>query len=144
MALVERDGRARSFHIKRINSDIISPILNEHISKDSALMTDEANVYKAMSLDKHFAGHGTVKHRVHEYVRGINYTNSVEGFFSILKRGMTGIYQHCSRHHLKRYLAEFDFRYTFREKLGYDDIARTNEALRGIKGKRLTYQRTYG
>jgi transposase-like protein len=143
VALVERDGRVRSFHIKRINSQVIGPILKEHISLDSAIMTDEAGIYKAMSLEKHFAGHGTVNHGLHEYVRGINYTNTVEGYFSILKRGMTGIYQHCSRHHLKRYLAEFDFRYSYREKLGYDDIARTNEALKGIKGKRLTYQRTY-
>jgi transposase-like protein len=141
VALVERDGRVRSFHVNRIDSSTVGPILECQIAKDSAIMTDEAAFYKAMSLEKQFAGHGTVNHSIQEYVRGINYTNSVEGFFSILKRGMTGIYQHCSRHHLKRYLAEFDFRYSFREKLGFNDMARTDKALQGIHGKRLTYRR---
>ncbi len=141
VALVERNGRARSFHVNRVNSETLGPILKCQIAQDSAVMTDESGVYAAAKLGEHFAGHATVSHSKYEYARGINFTNNVEGFFSILKRGMTGIYQHCSRHHLKRYLAEFDFRYTFREKLGFNDMARTNLALIGIKGKRLTYRR---
>ena len=81
-----------------------------------------------------------MNHSIDEYVRGDVHTNTIENYFSILKRGLNGVYQHCSKEHLKRYLCEYDFRYNYREKLGYDDIARTNEALKGIVGKRLTYQ----
>jgi len=104
-------------------------------------MTDEAQVYQGIGWN--FTEHGTVNHRAQEYVRGDVYTNTAEGYFSILKRGIYGIYQHVSEAHLKRYLAEFDFRYTNRVARGVDDAARTDLAVKGIKGKRLTY-RTVG
>lgn len=91
-------------------------------------------------IAKRYAEHLTVNHRQDEYVRGEASTNTVEGFFSIFKRGMNGVYQHCDSQHLHRYLAEFDFRYNHRVKLGVDDLQRTDNALRGIGGKRLTYR----
>jgi hypothetical protein len=104
-------------------------------------MTDESNVYN--SADNHFAGHGTTNHSTGEYVdpeiREIH-SNTVEGYFSIFKRGMKGVYQHCGEQHLHRYLAEFEFRYNNREALGCNDADRSRAALRGIVGKRLTYQ----
>jgi hypothetical protein len=87
-----------------------------------------------------FASHNAVNHSLGEYARGFIHTNTVEGFFSIFKRGMRGVYQHCREKHLHRYLAEFDFRYTFRAATGYDDAARTAEALKGARGKRLMYR----
>ena len=101
-------------------------------------MTDEARHYVAVG--KEFAEHGTVEHSAEEYVRGDFHTNTVEGFYSIFKRGMKGVYQHCAEKHLHRYLAEFDFRYSNRSALGVDDQDRASNALRGIVGKRLTYQ----
>lgn len=115
IALVERDGQVRSFHVKRVCASTLAPIINEQVSKDTALITDEAPYYK--SIGKQYAGHGTVNHGIREYVRGSIHTNTIEGYFSIVKRGLNGIYQHCSSKHLKRYLAEYDFRYTFRLKL---------------------------
>jgi len=93
-------------------------------------------------LGKHFASHETVNHSINEYVRGDVFTNTVEGSFSIFKRGMKGVYQHCGEQHLHRYLAEFDFRYSSRAKLGINDAARADRALMGITGKRLTYLQT--
>ena len=138
ITLVERDGRARSFHVNSVNSDTVRKILHEQIAGDSAIMTDEAPIYKNPVKD-FFAGHGSVNHSVNEYVRGPIHTNTIEGFFSILKRGINGTYQHCSARHLKRYLAEFDFRYTYREKTGYNDEQRAEMLLKGISGKRLMY-----
>jgi ISXO2-like transposase domain len=89
-----------------------------------------------------FASHESVNHSEDEWVRGDAHTNTVEGFFSIFKRGMTGVYQHCGEQHLHRYLAEFDFRYSNRVKLGVDDTERTRRAIKGAGGKRLTYRRT--
>jgi len=104
-------------------------------------MTDESPTYTPIGRD--FAGHGAVNHSIEEYVRGgFWHTNTVENYFSILKRGITGIYHHVSQQHLKRYLAEFDFRYNERATLGVDDDARFARAAVGIRGKRLTYQRT--
>ena len=103
-------------------------------------MTDEAPHY--VRVGKEFAEHGTVNHGREEYARGEVTTNTVEGYFSIFKRGMKGVYQHCSEKHLHRYLAEFDFRYNNRSALGVEDEARTRTALEGIKGKRLTYRVT--
>jgi ISXO2-like transposase domain len=103
-------------------------------------MTDESNVYAGVGWN--FASHETVCHSAKEYVRGEVHTNTVEGYFSILKRGVYGVYQHVSEAHLKRYLSEFDFRYNTRIKLGFDDVARADLALLGIKGKRLTYETT--
>jgi transposase-like protein len=136
VSLVERDGKVRSFHVDRVNAHTLRPILVTRINRASALMTDEARVYKKMG--KEFNYHGTVNHSINEYVRcgSFIHTNTVEGYFSILKRGITGIYQHCSQQHLKRYLCEFDFRYNERH---VTDMERTGKALEGIKGKRLTY-----
>jgi len=101
-------------------------------------MTDEAGQYT--HLGKHFTEHDFVSHGKGEYGRGKTHTNTVEGFYSVFKRGMVGVYQHCSSQHLHRYAAEFDFCYNNRMKLGVDDNARTNNALKGIVGKRLTYK----
>ena len=105
------------------------------------MLTDEAHFYRRPGLD--FAAHRRVAHAQDEYVSATDrtvHTNTVEGFFSIFKRGMKGIYQQCGQQHLQRYLHEFDFRYTFRAANGYDDAARTAEALKGARGKRLTYR----
>lgn len=136
ISLVERDGKVRSFHVPAVSRDTLEPILFTQMSRKSYLMTDEASVYK--SSGKEFSGHGTVNHSINEYVRhgGFMHTNTVEGYFSIFKRGIAGVYQHCSQQHLKRYLCEFDFRYNER---GVTDHERTEKALGGIKGKRLTY-----
>jgi hypothetical protein len=103
-------------------------------------MTDEANVYVAPGRE--FKKHSTVKHASYEYVRGNVTTNTVEGYFSILKRGLIGTYHHVGENHLQRYVREFDFRYNHREKMGYNDSERADAALKGIRGKRLTYRRT--
>jgi hypothetical protein len=139
MTLVERGGSARSFHIDGTTLATMLPIIRMNISRESDLMTDTASWYKRVG--KEFASHGTVNHEIKEYVRGNITTNTVEGYYSIFKRGMKGIYQHCSEKHLHRYLSEFDFRYSYRVKLGYDDAMRADKALEGIRGKRLTYRR---
>lgn len=113
-----------------------TPILAKYIKPESTLQTDEAKLY--IQLGEKFAEHQSVNHVSEEYVRGTAHTNTVEGFYSIFKRGMKGIYQHCDERHLHRYLAEFDFRYSNRAKLGVDDNQRTTKALKGISGKRLT------
>jgi hypothetical protein len=136
--LVERDGRARSHHIANVTGEILRPLLFNNVDRKSALMTDTAGGY--MYVGKKFARHEMVNHGKDEYVRGDAYSNTVEGYFSILKRGVTGIYHHVSEQHLHRYLAEFDFRYSNRIALGVDDVSRTALALRGAKGKRLTYR----
>ena len=102
--------------------------------------TDEATYYRRPA--RRFARHDAVNHSAKEYVRGEAHTNTVEGYYSIFKRGMKGVYQHCGEKHLHRYLAEFDFRYSYRVRLGYDDMARTEKAIQGADGKRLTYRRT--
>ena len=140
-SLVERrTGVARSFVIDKVNAAEIAPIIARNVSTETRLMTDEASHY--LSIGKPFLTHEVVKHGLGEYVRGERHTNTVEGFFSIFKRGMRGIYQHCSEKHLHRYLAEFDFRYTNRAACGVNDKDRADIALVGIVGKRLTYQRT--
>jgi transposase-like protein len=139
LALVERGGRVRSMHIVRVTADNLRPILVAQIDDASLLCTDEARHYRAMGADFR---HEAVNHSADEYVRGPFHTNSVEGFFSILKRGIIGCYFHVSEAHLHRYLAEFDFRYSNREKLGIDDQARADLAIKGFVGKRLTYETT--
>jgi hypothetical protein len=111
--------------------------VRENISRESRVFTDESQLYTGS--DTHFAGHESVKHSRKEYVRGEVHTNTVEGYFSIFKRGMRGIYQHCKEKHLHRYLAEYDFRYNHRIALGFNDRDRANEAVKGAAGKRLTY-----
>jgi transposase-like protein len=138
LTLVQRDGSARSFHVDGVRAEDIVPVVRQNIARESAMMTDEAPVYRQVGGE--FARHESVNHSEDEYVRGDVTTNTVEGYFSIFKRGMKGIYQHCSEKHLHRYLAEFDFRYNNRVKLGVNDGARTTKALRGIVGKRLTYR----
>lgn len=138
-ALVERGGRARSFHVANVTGKTLVPILRRQVSRDSDLMTDEAGQYRAVG--KEFASHGTVNHGKDEYVRGNTHSNTVEGFFAILKRGVIGTFHHVSEAHLSRYLSEFDFRYSNRIALGITDTMRTDELLRQISGKRLTYRR---
>lgn len=138
LSLVERGGKARSFHIDRPTTKNIAPIIAQHVDPASILNTDEADHY--IGIGRKFAAHQSVAHTRNEYVKGTASTNTAEGFYSIFKRGMIGIYQHCSEAHLHRYVAEFDFRYSHREKLGIDDTSRAGHALKGAKGKRLTYQ----
>jgi transposase-like protein len=140
MALVERDGGVRSFHVPNVRAETLRVVLANNVSRKSHLMTDELKAYTEIGWN--FSKHETVKHSADEYVRGNVSTNTVEGFFSILKRGVYGTYQHVSEAHLQRYLAEFDFRYSNREKLGINDVARADRALIGAKGKRLTYETT--
>jgi ISXO2-like transposase domain len=102
--------------------------------------TDEAKWYTR--IGEEFASHESIAHRKHEYVRGDAHTNTAENYFSIFKRGIYGVYHHVSEAHLHRYLAEFDFRYSNRAKLGIDDGERAARALKGIYGKRLTYRQT--
>ena len=137
LTLVERGGRARSHHITSFGVAEVVPIVRTNVSRESRLMSDEARQY--VGLGKEFVEHGAVNHGVYEWGRGDIHTNTVEGYYSIFKRGMKGVYQHCAEKHLHRYLAEFDFRYSNRVKLGVDDTARAGRALKGIVGKRLTY-----
>jgi hypothetical protein len=138
LTLVERGGRARSFHVESHTVGQIVPIVRENIARESRLMTDQARHY--VKVGETFADHGAVDHSKDEYVRGDVHTNTVEGYYSIFKRGMKGVYQHCSEKHLHRYLAEFDFRYSNRSALGIEDQERSGLALEGMKGKRLTYR----
>jgi transposase-like protein len=141
LTLVERGGTARSFHIDSTSAADVVPLVRQNVKRESRLMTDEARHYRGVG--KEFAEHGAVNHTAEEYVRGDIHTNTVEGYYSIFKRGMKGIYQHCSEKHLHRYLSEFDFRYSNRIALGIDDQARAEKALQGITGKRLTYRRPH-
>jgi transposase-like protein len=138
LALVERGGRIRTFHVAVANKDNVTKIVRDNIAKETRLHTDESRLYTGS--DEHFLTHETVKHSGREYVRDDVHTNTAEGYFSIFKRGMKGVYQHCGEKHLHRYLAEYDFRYNHREALGFDDGERTARAIKGAAGKRLTYQ----
>lgn len=139
LGLVDREtGRAKLVHLDKASGSIIQPIVRENLAREARLMTDESYIYR--TVGKEFAEHGTVHHYNKEYVRGDVTTNTVEGAFSIFKRGMRGVYQHCAEKHLHRYLAEFEFRYSHREANGCNDLARADKMLKGIVGKRLTYQ----
>jgi transposase-like protein len=144
-SLIERHGGARSFHLPNIRGETLHAVLENLASPKSHFMTDEAPAF--VEIGWNFASHGTVVHSKDEYVRRegdrIVTTNTVEGFFSILKRGIYGVYQHVSEAHLHRYLTEFDFRYSHREKLGVNDTGRASLALKGAKGRRLTYETTH-
>jgi transposase-like protein len=144
LTLVERGGSARSFHIDDATKESIVPIINSNLDRESDLMTDEARRYEATG--KEFASHGVVDHSRKEYGytdrktgTKVN-TNTVEGYYSIFKRGMKGVYQHCGEKHLHRYLAEFDFRYSNRSARGVEDRERAVRALAGVVGKRLLYR----
>jgi transposase-like protein len=146
LSLIDREtGRAHSTVLDFISAKAIGEIVVANLSHEAILMTDEARHY--VKLGRQFAGHGHTNHAAGEYVSRFNpqvHTNTVEGFFSIFKRGMRGVYQHCGKKHLHRYLAEFDFRYSNRIALGIDDQARATTALKGVVGKRLTYRSTNG
>jgi transposase-like protein len=141
LGLVDRDsGRCRIFHVGKAAGSLIQPIVLDNLSREARLMTDENMMYRR--IGREFAEHSAVHHYNKEYVRGYVTTNTVEGAFSIFKRGMRGVYQHCAEKHLHRYLAKFEFRYSHREKVGVDDAARADLMLKGVVGKRLTYQQS--
>lgn len=140
VALVERGGKAKVFHVAVADKKTVSRLVMENVHPASRLHTDESRLYVG-SVDV-FASHETVKHSAGEYARGDVNTNSAEGFFGVFKKGMKGVYQHCSEKHLNRYVTEFGFRHNTRAALGYDDGQRTDEALKGTVGKRLTYRRS--
>jgi hypothetical protein len=132
-----KSGQVRSFYVDSVSAADLVPIVNANVAKETAIMTDECSGY--FSLGDHFASHESVSHKADEYVR--DDTNTIEGYFSIFKRGMKGVYQHCSEKHLHRYLAEFDFRYSNRMAHGINDMQRAEKMAKGIVGKRLTYRR---
>jgi len=140
VSLVQRGSTVRSFHVQTVNAKTLAEIIAKNVAKDANLMTDESPIYNRLGKD--YASHETVKHKMKEYARGHVTTNTVEGYFSILKRGLIGTFHHVGEQHLQRYCNEFDFRYNSRTALGYNDTDRTNLALKGITGKRLTYRRT--
>ena len=147
LTLVDRNaGEARSFVITDLTMATIAPILDANIAREAWLMTDEAPRYTGLGWN--FAAHGVVNHSAEEYgrwERGVSVsTNWVEGFYSIFKRGMRGVYQHCGAQHLHRYVGEFDFRYSNRTALGVDDATRAARAVKGAVGKRLTYRQPHG
>ena len=145
LTLVERGGGARSWHVEGTTLGKLLPVIRANVAHETAVMTDSASWYKFLKKNVKIASHDRVDHGAYEYVRyegdKVITTNTVEGYFSIFKRGMKGVYQHCSEKHLHRYLSEFDFRYSNRIALGVDDEARAEKALAGATGKRLTYRR---
>lgn len=145
LALVDRKtGQSRAMVIDNLKLSSMLPIINANIAKEARVMTDTAGQYE--NLSKHFPAHGQVNHTRGEYVSAKDqtvHTNTVEGYFSIFKRGMKGIYQHCGHNHLHRYVAEYNFRYSNRIALGVNDSQRAEILLRGVSGKRLTYETTH-
>ena len=140
LALVDRKaGTARTMVVDDLKASTLTPILTGNIAREARVMTDEAAYYNR--LKDEFADHEFVRHKAEEWARGEVHTNTIEGFFSIFKRGMKGVYQHCAKKHLHRYAAEFEFRYNNRAAHGVSDSERASRALEGIKGKRLTYRR---
>lgn len=139
VALVERGGRVRSFHVQHANKETVRDVLVRNVSRDTTLYTDESRLYT--ETGKEYAEHETVKHTAGEYVRGKVHTNTIENVFSVFKRGMIGVYHHCGEAHMHRYLAEFDFRYNRRSALKVSDAERATQLLEAIRGKRLTYRR---
>jgi transposase-like protein len=141
VALVERGGNVRTFHVPVADKITVQKIVADNIARESRLHTDESRLYTG--ADQHFAAHETVQHSTGEYVRDDVHTNTAEGYFSIFKRGMRGVYQHCKEKHLHRYLSEYDFRYNHRVALGFNDGDRTALAVKNAAGKRLTYRGTH-
>lgn len=142
LSLIDRTtGQARSMVVDHVDAKTLVPLMLSNIAREARIMTDEATQYTLVG--RIFGGHGVVRHTAGEYVQIADrtiHTNTVEGFFSVFKRGMKGVYQHCGHHHLNRYLAEFDFRYNNRIRLGVDDKERAERLLQGVKGKRLMYK----
>ncbi len=150
LTLVERGGKARSFHVDSTRAADVVPVVRQNVAREAKFVTDEASHY--WDVGREFARHDAVNHGIDEYARyerekdGTEYvihTNTVEGYYSVFKRGMKGVYQHCSEKHLHRYLAEFDHRYNHRVALGYNDTDRTVAAVKGAEGKRLTYRQPH-
>jgi len=139
LSLVERGGSVRTFHVAFADQNTVHAIMRANIDRETRIHTDESLLYRLAPW--RFASHETIKHSAKEYARGDVTTNTVEGYFSIFKRGMKGIYQHCGEKHLHRYLAEYDFRYNHRVKLGYNGD-RAALAVKNAAGKRLTYRGT--
>lgn len=143
VGLVERGGKVRTFHVQHATRESVRDVLVRNADRNSVLYTDESRLY--IETGREYANHRSVKHSGKEYARRegdvVVHTNTIENVFSVFKRGMIGVYQHCGEAHLHRYLTEFDFRYNRRTKLGFNDGMRRDEALRGISGKRLTYRR---
>jgi transposase-like protein len=146
IGLVERGGPVRTFHVERADKETVAQLVTDNISHESILYTDESRLYSDMAAT--FVDHQTTKHSAKEYVRyegdAVIHSNTIENYFSVFKRGMKGIYQHCSEKHLHRYLAEFDFRYNNRVGLGVNDSHRALNALVGTQGKRLLYRDSLG
>lgn len=140
LALIERGGKVRSFHVAQATKINVAAIVRDNILVESRLFTDESRLYPEVGAE--FSDHQTVRHSASEYVRGDIHTNTIESYFSIFKRGMKGTYQHCAEKHLHRYLSEFDFRHNRRIALGVDDLDRADHILDGVVGKRLTYRTT--
>jgi len=141
VTLIERGGRARSFHVANVTSKTLRSVIVKTADRASHLMTDGWTGY--VGVGREFLAHSSVDHSAGEYVRqGHHHSNTVENYFSILKRGVIGTYHHVSEAHLSRYLSEFDFRYSNREGLGVTDAMRADEMLKRTTGKRLTYRRT--
>jgi transposase-like protein len=136
VALVERGGKSRVFHVGNADKATVSRIVRENVDPASRLHTDESKLYKG--ADEAFASHETVKHSAKEYVRGDVHTNSAEGFFGVFKKGMSGFYQHCGERYLQRYVTEFEFRHNHRVKLGFNDGDRAALTVKGSVGRRLT------
>lgn len=131
----------RTFHVPSAHADTVAAIVRENVSRETRLHTDESKLYSRVG--KEFAAHETVNHSIKEYARADVTTNTIESYFSIFKRGMRGVYQHCDEKHLHRYLSEFDFRYNNRSALGIEDGERRTLAIKGAAGKRLTYRGRY-
>lgn len=142
VALVERRGRAIAFPVQRVNGATLQSEIRKRVHLNAYMMTDDLKSYHG--LDMGFAGHGTIKHSAGKYVDGITHTNSVEGFFSLLKRGIVGVFHHVSKGHLHRYCDEFTFRYNTRIALGYNDSDRAAMLVLRAEGKRLTYKKGAG
>lgn len=139
-SLVERNGAVRSFHVANVTANTLKPILLKQVAPSANVYTDSAGQYRKAKLVNEFASHETVNHLKGEYSRGKVHTNTVEGYFSILKRGIVGTYHHVSERHLQLYISEFDFRYSNRTSMGVSDAERSDNALKGITGKRLLYK----
>ncbi|MCB1463846.1 MAG: IS1595 family transposase [Nitratireductor sp.] len=144
VGLVERGGKVRTFHINHATKESVRDVLVRNVSRDTNLYTDESRLYTTTGAE--YASHRTVKHSAKEYARKegdiVVHTNTIENVFSVFKRGMVGVYQHCGEAHLHRYLAEFDFRYNRRAALKISDAERAEDILRQARGKRLTYRST--
>ena len=139
VSMVERGGKVRSFHVESASKETVAKIVVKNIAKEATLHTDESRLYTG--ADAHVSKHESIRHAAGEYARGEVTTNSIEGYFSIFKRGMTGVYQHCDEKNLHRYLSEFDFRFNTRVALGYNDQDRADIMLQNVVGKRLKYER---